>query len=343
MNSAVWYSKEGQNSDVVVSSRIRLARNLPDVPFPIRLSKETAQVVVSRIVSAVEKTDELTKYDFQFLDLSKLSRVKRLSLLERHLISPDLIQKSSGTALLSSTDESVSVMVNEEDHLRLQVMQAGFGLQEIYALADSIDDLLDAKLKFAFDDSLGYLTQCPTNLGTGMRASLMLHLPALKRTGAINNVIKNLIKLGLTMRGMYGEGTEPVGDMYQLSNQVTLGISEKAAVKNLEDISMQLVNQEKAARNELRSSLSVQDEIHRSFGLLSNCRLLGSNEFMSLVSNVRFGVAVNELKNLSFADLNSLMFKVQAASICLEYGEETNGKEQNRIRADIVRKALSGS
>lgn len=340
MSNMVWYSKEGQNGDIVISSRIRLARNLPDVPFPIKLNREVAQEVISRIVSAVEKTAELSGYNFQFLDLAKLSRVKKLSLLERHLVSPDLIQKSSGAALLSSADESVSIMVNEEDHLRLQVMEAGFGLKDIYSLADGIDSHLDSKLKFAFDDSFGYLTQCPTNLGTGMRASLMLHLPALKRTGAISKVMKNLFKLGLTMRGMYGEGTEPVGDMYQLSNQVTLGISEKAAIKNLEDISMQLINQEKTARNELRSSLSVQDEIHRSFGLLSNCRLLGANEFMSLVSNVRLGVAVQEIANIPFSVLNSLMFKVQAANICSEYGEETGGKEQNRIRAEIVRKIL---
>ncbi len=340
MSNMVWYSKEGQNGDIVISSRIRLARNLPDVPFPIKLNREVAQAVISRIVSAVEKTAELSGYNFQFLDLAKLSRVKKLSLLERHLVSPDLIQKNSGAALLSSADESVSIMVNEEDHLRLQVMEAGFGLKDIYSLADGIDSHLDSKLKFAFDDSFGYLTQCPTNLGTGMRASLMLHLPALKRTGAISKVMKNLFKLGLTMRGMYGEGTEPVGDMYQLSNQVTLGISEKAAIKNLEDISMQLINQEKTARNELRSSLSVQDEIHRSFGLLSNCRLLGANEFMSLVSNVRLGVAVQEIANIPFSVLNSLMFKVQAANICSEYGEETGGKEQNRIRAEIVRKIL---
>jgi len=343
MSKNFWYSLSGKDDDVVVSSRIRLARNLCNVAFPLKLNKETAKFVVEKVVSAVEQSNELSPYNFSFLDLSKINRVEKMSLLERHLVSPDLVQKDFGTAIIASEDESLSIMINEEDHLRIQSMQSGFDLDELFASADKADTLLDEKLSFAFDDTLGYLTQCPTNLGTGMRASLMLHLPALKRSGLINKITKNLLKLGLTMRGMYGEGTEPVGDMYQLSNQVTLGLSEKAAIKNLKDIASQLISQERSLRNELKRSINIQDEIHRSFGLLTNCRLLGVNEFMNLASNLRFGISVGELPNFSFGTLNSLMFKVQNASILISQGKEatTSGQEQNRIRADIVRSALS--
>jgi protein arginine kinase len=343
MSKSFWYKTFAPNEDVVVSSRVRLARNLNDVPFPAKLkNQDEAVTVLERIGSAVKSAKELEKFKLKFLDLSEVSKTDKLCLLERHLVSPDLVAKPFGTALFFSEDESLSIMVNEEDHLRIQVLSGGLNLEEAYKVADHVDSVLDSKLKFAFNEALGYLTQCPTNLGTGLRASLMLHLPALKRNGVISRVTKSISKLGLTIRGMYGEGSEPIGDMYQLSNQVTLGISEKAAIKNLEDISLQLIAQEKAAREDLKSSLSVQDEIHRSFGILKSCRLLDISEFMNLFSNLRLGVAVGEIKGPSFKEQNELMFCVQRASICKSSGKESLPiVEQNKLRANIVREALA--
>ena len=343
MSKLFWYNKSATHDDVVVSSRIRLARNLNDVPFPAKLKNQAeASAVLNKVSSAVGSAKELEKFKLKFLDLSKANKTDKLCLLERHLVSPDLVAKSFGTALFFSEDESFSMMVNEEDHLRIQVLSSGLNLEEAYKIADDVDSVLDSKLRFAFNETLGYLTQCPTNLGTGLRASLMLHLPALKRNGVINRITKNILKLGLTIRGMYGEGSEPIGDMYQLSNQVTLGLSEKAAIKNLTDISLQLISQEKAAREELKSSLSIQDEVHRSFGILKNCRLLDISEFMNLFSNLRLGVAVGEINGPSFEEQNGLMFCVQRASICKSSGKESLPiMEQNKLRAKIVREALA--
>ena len=340
MSNAMWYEKLGENSDIVVSTRIRLARNLKDLPFPRSLKNKDSAEVINRVKSAVSSNEVLLKNKFKYIDVSKLNKINKLTLLEHHLISPDLAGSEKETGLIVSEDESVSIMINEEDHLRLQVMDASFDLEKIYSTADFIDSALDKTLHFAFDDALGYLTQCPTNLGTGMRASLMLHLPALKKSNIINKITSNLLKLGLTIRGIYGEGTEPIGDMYQLSNQVTLGLSEKEAIKNLKDIASQLIKEEQKARNELKNDLSSKDEIHRSFGILTNCVLLGSYEFMNLISNVRLGIAIGEIKNLDFNIINKLIMNVQSASILYNYGETLSGKEQNKIRADIVKSTL---
>jgi protein arginine kinase len=343
MNNSFWYNCSAPNNDVVVSSRIRLARNLKDVPFPAKLKNQSeANTVLNAVSNAVRSAKELEKFKLKFLDLSKINKTDKLCLLERHLVSPDLVAKSFGTALFFSEDESLSMMLNEEDHLRIQVLSGGLNLEEAYKIADNVDSVLDSKLKFAFNESFGYLTQCPTNLGTGLRASLMLHLPALKRNGIINRITKNILKLGLTIRGMYGEGSEPIGAMYQLSNQVTLGISEKAAIKNLTDISLQLISQEKSSREELKSSVSIQDEIHRSFGILKNCRLLDISEFMNLFSNLRLGVAIGEIQGPTFEEQNELMFCVQRASVCKRSGKESLPiAEQNKLRASMVREALA--
>ncbi|MBQ3988475.1 MAG: ATP--guanido phosphotransferase, partial [Ruminococcus sp.] len=255
-------------SNVVISTRVRLARNLKNYPFPCKLSQQGREEVIEKVRDAVKNGNSVLADDFSYIKMSELDPRQSVSLVEKRLVSPEFVSDTAGRALLLSSDERLSIMLNEEDHIRLQVITPGLSLEQAYDTADKLDTLLDERLDFAFDEKLGYLTQCPTNLGTGMRASVMLHLPALEKSNAISRIAGNLSKLGLTMRGAHGEGTEPQGALYQLSNQVTLGISEKAAIENLKNITAQLAAQEEQARERLCKSVDVQDTIARSLGIL---------------------------------------------------------------------------
>jgi protein arginine kinase len=243
-----WQEASGPENDVVISTRIRLARNLPKLPFPCRMNDEQSRVVEQAVCRAVEHSSTAISGSLRCVELQDLTKTEKISMVERHLVSPEFIGSSEGRALFLSNDERVSIMVNEEDHLRIQSMQEGLALEKAYQIANALDDALNTSLHFAFDDTLGYLTQCPTNLGTGMRASVMLHLPSLQSSGQLSRISSHLSKLGLTLRGTYGEGSEPVGALYQLSNQVSLGLSEEEAITNLKSITQQLIEQERTAR-----------------------------------------------------------------------------------------------
>ena len=334
-----WYEKSGAEGDVIISTRIRLARNLRTCPFPSRMNAEDRERVISTVQKAIE-TSPIAN-EFVLYRLKDLSQITRVSLVERHLVSPEFISHPEGRAVLLMKDESVSIMVNEEDHLRIQVMCEGFNFEGALQMADRLDTLLGESLNFAFDDKLGYLTQCPTNLGTGMRASLMLHLPALQETGTINRISANLSKLGLTIRGTYGEASQPVGALYQLSNQVTLGLSEQEAIDNLKSIALQLMKQERSARAELEKDLEVQDSICRSVGLLRNARLLSNDEFMKLISNVRLGINTGLIDHISLETVNALTVRVQPATIQLPEGKALSSAQRDALRAKLVREALT--
>ncbi len=334
-----WYEKSGAEGDVIISTRIRLARNLRTCPFPSRMNTEDRERVISAVHKAIE-TSPIAN-EFVLYRLKDLSQITRVSLVERHLVSPEFISHPEGRAVLLMKDESVSIMVNEEDHLRIQVMCEGFNFEGALQTADRLDTLLGESLNFAFDDKLGYLTQCPTNLGTGMRASLMLHLPALQETGTINRISANLSKLGLTIRGTYGEASQPVGALYQLSNQVTLGLSEQEAIDNLKSIALQLMKQERSARAELEKDLEVQDSICRSVGLLRNARLLSNDEFMKLISNVRLGINTGLIDHISLETVNALTVRVQPATIQLPEGKALSSAQRDALRAKLVREALT--
>ena len=300
-----WYRQNGAEGDVVISTRVRLARNLTGVPFPASMNPEQKQSVVEAVCAALQPVEET----FQLADMGKLSPRDALSLVERHLISPEFARSGAGSALLLTEDEGTALMVNEEDHLRLQVMRPGLDLDGAYEQADRLDTVLDETLHFAFDQRLGYLTQCPTNLGTGMRASLMLHLPALQERGAIQQLAVTVSKLGLTIRGMYGEGTKPQGAIYQLSNQVTLGISER--------------------------------EVWRSLGLLRTARLLTGDEFMALMSNLRVGVAMGVIPGIPLETAGALINDVQPATLMAAAGRDMEPAERDALRARIVRERLA--
>lgn len=329
-----WYIGEGDHNDIVISTRIRIARNLADYPFPVRLDNKSKIEVNEKIRDALDGKENLT-----YTELKTLTRSQIVSLAERHLISPEFASNSDARALLMSDNEDISIMLCEEDHIRIQVMKSGLALKEAYELADKIDTEINQSLKYAFDEKLGYLTQCPTNLGTGMRASVMLHLPALTAKGQIGSLASTVSKLGLTIRGAYGEGMSAMGDLYQLSNQVSLGISEKSAIDNLKTITLQLAAQERAAREEASKSIETEDAVFRAYGILKSARILSTKEFMSLISKVRLGTVLGMIKT-DLKTINELMVSMQPATINAFVGKTLSLEERDVERAKIVRERL---
>lgn len=324
-------------SEAVVSTRVRLARNLKEYPFPIRLSTEQAKEIVDKVGEALK--DCGTK--FHRIELSSVSEAMKVAMIERHLISPDFIGGKEGRAVFLSDDNTVSIMVNEEDHIRLQVIKDGFELNEAYKAADDLDNILSKKLNFAFHERLGYLTQCPTNLGTGMRASVMLHLPAMEMSGTVYRIGANLSKLGLTLRGLYGESTKPAGAFFQLSNQVTLGISEKAAIENLRNITTQLIAQEMRARESLLSNIEMEDKICRALGVLKTAKLMDHSEAVKLLSLVRLGVSSKKLETLSTDSIDKLIVEIQPASMLTRFGDDLTARDRDIKRAQIIRERFA--
>ena len=329
-----WYLGEGDHNDIVISTRIRLARNIADYPFPVRLDNKSKIEINEKIRDALKDKEKLN-----YTELKTLTRAEMVSLAERHIISPEFASNSDGRALLMSENEDISIMLCEEDHIRLQVMKSGLALNEAYELANRIDEEINEKLEYAFDENLGYLTQCPTNLGTGMRASVMLHLPALTQKGQMGTLATTVSKLGLTLRGAYGEGGLAMGDLYQLSNQVSLGISEKAAIDNLKTITLQLASQERTAREEMAKNIVTEDAVFRAYGILKSARILSTKEFMNLISKVRFGAVTGMIKT-DLKVINELMVSMQPATINAFVGRTLSADERNVERAKIVREKI---
>ncbi len=332
-----WYLEKGDQGDIVISTRIRLARNLYDFPFPAKLDINGKNKVNEIIKGILFEND---RKDFSYIEMKDLSRIQAVSLAESHLISPEFASKKEGSALVLSSDESVSIMLCEEDHIRLQVMKSGLALEEAYDIADKLDRMIDGKIKYAFDERIGYLTQCPTNLGTAMRASVMLHLPALTKCGQMTKLANTVSKLGLTIRGANGEGSQPVGDMYQISNQITLGITEETAIANLKSIVLQLVSQERAAATELVKKPVEEDKIFRALGILKNARLLNTSEFMELISVVRLGAAKG-LIDIPIEKINELTVSMQPATISASNPDAATPALRDAFRARAVREALA--
>lgn len=328
------------SNDVVISTRIRLARNLKDYPFPCKLNSQGREKVIEKVRDSVKKSNSPVASDFSFIKMSELTSSQSVSLVEKRLVSPEFISETDGRALLISKDECFSIMINEEDHIRLQVITKGLSLEQAYDTADKLDTLLDENLDFAFDEKLGYLTQCPTNLGTGMRASVMLHLPTLEKSRAINRIAGNLSKLGLTIRGAHGEGTEPKGALYQLSNQVTLGISEKAAIENLKNITEQLIAQENQARERLCSSIDIQDAISRSLGILRSALVISHDEALKLLSNVRLGIVSKQITDVSTETIDKLMLAVEPATLTVTLNKNLSAHDRDIERANLIRAEL---
>ncbi|MDR1927673.1 MAG: protein arginine kinase [Oscillospiraceae bacterium] len=340
MKTGKWYETMGNEGDVAFSTRVRLARNLAQFPFPARLDEAGRRRVTAQAQTALQ---ELLP-ELRFIDMAQLPRTQALSLAERWLISPAFAQGKPGGALLLNPEETVSIMLCEEDHIRLQVLQAGLALQEAYRIADQIDSALGARLSLAFDEQLGYLTQCPTNLGTAMRASVELHLPALTALGRVARLGEGISKLGLTIRGTHGEGSEAQGALYQLSNQITLGITEEAALENLQAITLQIAEQERRAAAELLRQPQAEDQVWRAYGILQSARRMESQEALRLLSLVRMG-AVRGLLPVKKEAVHALLPLIQPATLSLQNaaGEQPAAQDRDALRAAVIRERLAAS
>lgn len=318
--------------DIAVTSRTRLARNYRDIPFQPAMNDVWAAEAVHRTLDALAKGKDALK--FRLLHMNKLSENARQRLVEDHIISPALAEKTDGAALVS--DDGVSIMVGEEDHLRIQAMQPGFALDEVFQKANEVDDEIDEAADYAFDDQWGYLTSCPTNTGTGMRASVMLHLPALTVTGQMQRIAQNMAPMGLTIRGFYGEGSEGSGNLYQLSNQVTLGKSEEDILAAVKRSAQQLIEAERAMRRRLmeQDSLGVEDRVWRAYGIMGALRRVDSKEFMRLWSELRTGASMGIL-DIGLDDIDKLVYDAQSAHVAGE--EKLSAAERDVRRASLCR------
>lgn len=333
---------EGPSSDIVVSSRIRLARNLADLPFPPAAGKDALQEVLARARRAAGHLPEARRY--QVLELARLSPLERQVLIEKHLVSPEHVREPEGRGVILRDDEAVSIMVNEEDHLRLQVLLPGLDLNAAWQLANRLDDSLEQQLDFAFDEQLGFLTACPTNVGSGLRASIMLHLPALVLLNQAGSVFTTLSQLGVVVRGLYGEGTQALGNFFQISNQITLNQSEEDLIANLLALVGQVLEQERAARSRLYQEVGnrLVDMVWRAYGTLTNARILSGDEAMKLLSDVRLGVTLNLLPQVGLGSLNRLLILTRAGFIQRLAGQDLPASERDARRAAIVREELAG-
>lgn len=334
--------KKPYEDDIAISSRLRLARNINNLPFPNRMTPDQAKEVVMMVTEALNSINGALVSDLLFVNMKELTSIDRQVLVEKHLISPDMGENRKDSAAIISRDERISIMINEEDHLRLQCIFPGMRLKEAYKLCNELDILLEEKLEFAFDKSLGYLTCCPTNIGTGIRASLMLHLPALGMTGYIKSILETCSKLGIAVRGIYGENSEAAGNMFQISNQVSIGQTEEEIVASVLNIAGQIVEQERLLRNELytQNPYRFEDRVFRSLGLLTNARILTSEESLKLLSDVRLGVDMNTIPGIEIDTLNDIMLFIQPAYLQKMSGKLLSPEERDVRRADIVRSKL---
>ncbi|MBS4535026.1 protein arginine kinase [Clostridium sp. D2Q-14] len=336
-----WLDGEGSDKDIVVSSRIRLARNIRDIKFPQELNNEMAEEIKNKVNNSVI-ADERNNDVFKYYDLKDINSTEQRVLVEKHLISPGLLQNSQIGGFLIRKDEKVTVMINEEDHIRMQVIYPGLNLEACWEEADKLDDIIEANTEYAFDEKIGYLTACPTNIGTGMRASVMLHLPSLVLTKQINGIFQAVSQIGLTVRGLYGEGSNAKGNLFQISNQITLGESEKDIMNKLKNIVQQLINNERQAREKIYkfNKIKIEDKIYRSLGILKNARIMNSEESMELLSDIKLGIEMNIIRNIGRKTINKLIIKTQPANVQSKYNKDLNPNERDIKRAEIIRKEL---
>lgn len=331
--SGEWLRGVGPQSDIVISSRIRLARNLADFPF-IRRCQESDRVAIEKIFrDAISATQAWAA--FPLLDVARLPPLDRQFLVERQLISRELADAAGARSVLIDEGETFSLMINEEDHLRMQVMHSGFDLEAAWEQINIIDDQIDSRVNYAFHERLGYLTACPTNVGTGLRVSVMLHLPALVITQQIEKVFRSLQKMGLAVRGLYGEGSQAMGDFYQISNQITLGRSEKDLISQVSEVIPVIIDYERQARGFLlkESKTDLHDRVSRAYGTLCTAQQISSEETLHLLSSVRMGVNLGLLENLEIPTINKLFIHTQPAHLQKLRGMELDTADRNVERA----------
>ncbi|WP_404446889.1 protein arginine kinase [Sutcliffiella horikoshii] len=344
LNNAVssWMKQEGPDSDIVLSSRVRLARNLEKLQFPTVASNEEAKQIVDIMKQHFGEKKFQDLGELEFLLMEELNALEKRVLVEKHLISPQLAEDSAFGACLLSPNEEVSIMINEEDHIRIQCLFPGLQLNEALQVANSLDDWIEEKIDYAFDEKRGYLTSCPTNVGTGLRASVMMHLPALVLTQQMNRIVPAINQLGLVVRGIYGEGSEALGNIFQISNQMTLGKSEEDIVQDLMGVVQQLISQERSAREALvkTSNIQLEDRVFRSYGLLAHSRVMETKEAANCLSNVRLGIDLGYITDISRSILNELMILTQPGFLQQYAGGPLKPNERDVRRASLIRERM---
>ena len=344
LNQAVssWMSEEGPESDIVLSSRIRLARNIDQFQFSFLNSSEEALKVIETVKSRIKKGSFANTGNMDLLMMDELQPLQKRILVEKHLISPHLAENANHGACLLSENEEISIMINEEDHIRIQCLYPGLQLLEALNTAFQIDDWLEEEINYAFDEKVGYLTSCPTNVGTGLRASVMLHLPGLVMTQQLNRIIPAINQLGLVVRGIYGEGSEALGNIFQISNQITLGKSEQDIVEDLKSVVGQIVSQERSVRDTLvkTSNIQLEDRVYRSFGVLTNSRIIETKEAAKCLSDVRLGIDIGYIKDIPRNILNELMILTQPGFLQQYAGGPLRPNERDIRRASLIRERL---
>ena len=338
-----WLSGEGPESDIVVSTRIRLARNLVGYPFMSCADDDIRQQLVDSLRKTITTTE--VGRDFQSIDVAALEELDTQLLVERQLISRELAQSEGPRGVIIGNGERVSIMLNEEDHVRMQLLDSGFSLQQCWERINSLDDAIEDRASFAFDESLGYLTACPTNVGTGIRISVMLHLPGLRITGEIQKVHQAAQKINLAVRGLYGEGSQAMGDFYQISNQVTLGCSEQHLLDNLAEVVPNILGYERRVRDLLcrDNRANLDDQISRAMGILTSARTISSTETMRLLSLVRLGINLGMINDVGMAVANELFLHTQPSHLQKLSGGPLKTPERNEARATHIREKLQGA
>ena len=329
----IWYKE--QNPEIVISTRIRLARNLKDVPFPHML--KTKEEISKKIKDAVFNSGSTLANDFEDANLDKISDGEKKKLSEAHLLSPQMLAGENHHCLINK-DKTMSLMIMEEDHIRQQVILGGYKLDEAYEICNKVDDVLSENLDFAFDEQLGYLTACPTNVGTGLRASVMLHLPALSMTGRIDRIVQSAGNVGIAVRGYYGEGSKAEGYFYQISNQITMGATEREIIERVKNVTDQIISFEKEARESIlkNNKGELEDKVWRSYGILKYARKITSKEATSMLSDVLTGINMGIIKTETSLTLMELIVGAQPAGI----GTDISPQERDIKRAEFIRDNL---
>ena len=333
-----WYLQNGKESDVVVSSRIRLARNLKDTNFVNNSKKEDLEKVLKKL----ENVTESIGYVLKFIRLKDIDDLTKMCLIEKHIISPDFALNNIDVgAILINEEENICIMVNEEDHIRIQVFSSGLDLEHLLNLINEIDFAMSGLISYAFSDKYGYLTACPTNVGTGLRASVMVHLPGLTQSGNVGKILEIVNNFGMNIRGVYGEGSDTKGDLYQISNKQSIGIQEKDIINNIKIIVEKIIEQERSARKMLaKNSIDLEDKVYRAYGILLNCRKISSQECEKLLSYVKLGTDLGIIKELNDLKIKKLELYTKPANLQRYTNKILDGFDRDIQRAEVIKNII---
>ncbi|MGQ9534063.1 MAG: protein arginine kinase [bacterium] len=331
-------NKQCEENEIVVSTRIRVARNIEGMPFEIKMKQVDAEKLVQIVGSAIEMN-----FKGKYLVLEKVKGLERESLFESHLISPAIIKKEQPAAVFISEKGNITIMVNEEDHLRIQGLSCGLNLTNLASEVYEVEEILGMELGYAFNENYGFITSCPTNLGTGLRASVLFHLPGLVYTNEIDKILKSAFNLGMAVRGIYGEGSDIMGNLFQISNQHTLGFKEDELIEKMSKFAKMLIDVERKSRDVLmtRAKNELEDKVYRSIAILRSARMMSSNEVLNLLSAVRLGIGVGIVKDIDIDTVNEIMLVTRPGNIQLFYGEILEEQERDIKRADYIRSRLA--